>query len=269
MSRALAAASPAHEGWALLAIAQRDVTKLLRDRTRLAVSLAFPILLIAGLGSVLQQTVRRATGLDAITLLFTGVLAATLFQSAAAGMMSLIEDRESDFTRELFVAPVSRVTIVAGKVLGESVVALCQGAGIVIFAALFGVAMSAGQLLLLLPAGLGACLLGAAFGLATLAALPNQRAALQVFPFLVLPQYFLAGVVVPIQGLPRYLDLVSWLLPMRYAVDLVRAAFYFRLPAYASVVTPGPLVDAAVMAALFVLLLGAGAVLFNHRERTR
>ena len=42
---------PAHELSGLLVIAQRDVIKLLRDRPRLAVNLAFPVLLIGGLGS--------------------------------------------------------------------------------------------------------------------------------------------------------------------------------------------------------------------------
>ena len=51
------AAGTARELSALLAIAQRDVTKLLRDRPRLAVNLAFPVLLIGGLGAVLQPTV--------------------------------------------------------------------------------------------------------------------------------------------------------------------------------------------------------------------
>jgi ABC-2 type transport system permease protein len=124
----------AHELWALVAIAQRDVIKLLRDRARLAVSLAFPIILIAGLGSVLQSTVGRVTGLDAVTLAFTGVLAATLFQSVAAGMISIAEDRENDFSRELFVTPVSRLTLLGGKVAGESLVALCQGGCVVVFA---------------------------------------------------------------------------------------------------------------------------------------
>jgi ABC-2 type transport system permease protein len=167
------------------------------------------------------------------------------------------------------VAPVSRMTIVSGKVLGESLVALTQGVGVVAFALLLGIRMSPGQLGALLPTAVGCCLLGGAFGLATLAALPNQRAALQVFPFVILPQYFLAGVVAPLRGLPGYLDLVSWLMPLRYPVDLTRAAFYSGRPAYDQVVTESPLVDAAVMAALFVVLVILGALLLEHRERNR
>lgn len=259
----------AHQAWSLLAIAGRDVTKLLRDRTRLLVSLAFPVLVFAGLGSVLQPTLGRVTGLNAINLIFTGVLAATLFQSAAAGLMSLIEDRETDFAREMFVAPVSRVTIVAGKVIGECLVALVQGVGIVVIAVLVGVRLDPGQALLLVPASVGSALLGAAFGLAALAALPNQRVALQVMPFVILPQYFLAGVVAPLRGLPGYINGLGWAMPMRYPVNLTRAAYYLGQPGYGRAVAESPLLDAAVMAGLFVVLLLLGALLFEYRERSR
>ncbi len=135
--------------------------------------------------------------------------------------------------------------------VGEPLVALCQGIGVVAFAALFGVRMSPGQVAALLPPSAGCCLFGGAFGLATLPALPNQRAALQVFPFVVLPQYFLAGVVAPLRGLPTCLDVVSWAMPLRYAVDLTRAAFCAGTPGYRTAVTEAPLLDAAVMAALW------------------
>ncbi len=258
-----------HQIWSLAAIAARDLTKLLRDPTRLAVSLAFPVLIFAGLGNVLQPSLGRATGLDAVTLVFTGVLAATLFQSAAAGVMSLIEDRGTDFAREMFVAPVGRITIVAGKVAGETLVALVQGVGMLVFGAAFGVRFDLVHLLLLVPACLASTLLGAAFGLATLAALPNQRAALQVMPFVILPQYFLAGVVAPLRGVPILLDALGWAMPMRYPVDLVRAAFYLGRPGYAMAVAESSLLDAAVAAVLFVAFLLAGASVFEWRERSR
>ena len=159
----------------MLTIAQRDVIKLVRDRPRLAVNLAFPVLLIAGLGGLLQATVGRVTGLEhGHAGSFTGVFAASLFQSAAAGMISIVEDRENDFSRELFIAPVARMTLLAGKVTGESAVAVCQGA---VHRARSGSRWASGwtgwQAAGLAGTGLACCLLGAAFGLATIAALPN------------------------------------------------------------------------------------------------
>jgi len=258
-----------HELSAVAITAQRDVIKLLRDRPRLAVNLAFPVLLIGGLGAILQPTVGRVTGLSAVTLAFTGVLAASLFQSAAAGMISIVEDRENDFSRELFVAPVLRVTLVAGKVAGESLVALAQGVLITGFAAAFGVRMSAGQLAGLVAPALACCLLGAAFGLATVAALPNQRSAMQIFQFLIIPQYVLGGVLVPLRGTAPYLQVLARLMPMRYVVELTRAAFYAGAPGYRQVVTGRPLTDAVIAAGLFAVLLAAGSAVFGYRERAR
>jgi ABC-2 type transport system permease protein len=255
--------------WALLAIAQRDVIKLIRDRPRVAVNLAFPVMLIAGLGSVLQPTVGKVTGLNAVTLAFTGVLAATLFQSAAAGMISIVEDRENDFSREIFVTPVPRLILVGGKVAGETAVALCQGAAVVAFALAFGVRAPAPRLAALLLPGLACALVGGAFGLATIAVLPQQRSAMQIFQFLIIPQYVLGGVLVPVTGLPGWLNVLAWAMPMRYGVDLARAVFYAGTPGYGQVVAGGPALDAAVLAVMFVTFMIVGAVVFNHRERTR
>jgi ABC-2 type transport system permease protein len=254
---------------AILAIAQRDVIKLIRDRPRMAVNLAFPVLLIAGLGGVLQSTVGEVTGLDSVALAFSGVLAATLFQSAAAGMISIVEDRENDFSRELFVAPVARLALVTGKVLGETSVALVQGVCVVGFALAVGVRMGPEQLARMAPVCLACCLLGGAFGLATIAVLPNQRAAMQVFQFLIIPQYVLGGVLAPLRGLSGYLDVVAWAMPLRYAVDLNRAAFYAGTPGYGAAVPGDPVLDAAVVAGLFLVFLVAGAMTFEYRERTR
>ena len=254
---------------ALLVIAQRDVIKLLRDRPRLAVNLAFPVLLIAGLGSLLQSTVGRVTGLSTITLSFTGVLAASLFQSAAAGMISIVEDRENDFSRELFIAPVTRPTLLAGKITGEAAVAASQGVLIVAFALAFGVRMTGVQLLGLAGTGAACCLLGAAFGLATIAALPNQRSAMQIFQFLIIPQYVLGGVLVPLTHAPRLLADIAWLMPMRYGVELVRAVFYAGTPGYGRVVTVGAGADLIVIAVLTAALLITGAWLFSYREQVR
>ena len=250
-------------------VAQRDLLKLLRDRPRLAVSLAFPLFLVAGLGSLLQPTVGVVTGLSAVTLAFTGVLAATLFQSAAAGMISIVEDRESDFARVLFVTPVSRATLIAGKLCGECLVALVQAGCVVAFAAMIGVPMPAGALLLLMPASLAAGLAGAAFGLVTIAVLPTQRSAMQVFQFLIIPQYVLAGVLVPLHGAAAWLRAVSLVMPLRYVVDLTRAAYYAGAVGYRQAVVGDPAVDAAVTVVLLIGFLIAGGLLFSYRERTR
>jgi ABC-type multidrug transport system permease subunit len=121
----------------------------------------------------------------------------------------------------------------------------------------------------MLPTGIAACLLGGSFGLVLMANLGSQRAANQIFPFLILPQYFLAGVFSPIANLPIYLEALSRISPLRYAVDLVRGVYYAGQPDYARVVLDTPLLNLVVSGALFVVFLGLGTALFVRRERYR
>jgi ABC-2 type transport system permease protein len=253
----------------ILTIAYRDLVKFVRDPTRLAVSFVFPVIFIGILGGSFQSNLGAGFGFDFVAFTFTGVLAQTLFQSTADGVISLIEDRENDFSQEIFVSPISRYSIIVGKIVGESLVALTQGIGIVLFGAIIGVSISLGQLLALIPVALAACLLGGSFGILILANLSSRRVATQIFPFVMLPQFFLAGVFNPIKVLPPYLEVLSLLSPMRYAIDLARGIFYAGKPDYEQVVLQPPLVNLAVMAAMFAVFLVVGTLLFVRRERNR
>jgi ABC-2 type transport system permease protein len=253
----------------ILTIAYRDLVKFLRDPGRLVATFIFPVIFIGILGGSFQSNLGAGFGFDFIAFTFTGVLGQTLFQSTADGIISLIEDRENDFSQEIFVSPISRYSIVFGKILGESLVALTQGLGIVVFGLIIGVSISLGQLLALLPVALACCLFGGSFGVLILANLSSRRLASQVFPFIMLPQFFLAGVFNPIKVLPPYLEILSLLSPMRYAIDLARGVFYAGHPEYTEVVLQPPLVNLTIMAALFTVFLIAGTFLFVRRERNR
>lgn len=254
---------------AILMLAQRDVTKLVRDRARLVSELVFPIIFIGVLGASLQANLGSTAGYDFLAFTFTGVFAMTLFQTTAQGIISLIDDRETDFAQEIFVSPISRYTIVVGKIVGETLVASPVAAGIVVFAWVIGVPLGSERVAGLVFGGLVAAFFGGAFGLLVLANLPNRRAATQVFPFVMLPQYFLSGIFNPIAILPWYLDVASRISPMRYAVDLVRGLYYAGSPERDKVVLQPIAFDFAIMAAGFVLFMAVGTALFVRSERNR
>jgi ABC-2 type transport system permease protein len=258
-----------HELSAVLAIAQRDLVKLLRDRTRLIADLAFPVIFIGVLGTSLEAGFGQAGEFNFLTFVFTGVLAQTLWQSSAMGVISLIEDRENDFSQEIFVSPISRYSIVVGKVLGESLVALPQGIGIVAFGALIGIPLSLATVVAFVPVVLVITLFGGAFGVLVLSRLPNRRAATQIFPFIMLPQFFLAGVFNPIGNLPLPLDIASHIAPMRYAVDLLRNVYYAIHPEAVQVPLATAPQNLAIIGVLFVLFIGIGTAFFVRAEQNR
>jgi len=258
-----------HEASAVLAIAHRDLVKLLRDRARLIADLAFPMIFIGVLGTSLQAGFGDVSGFDILAFVFTGVLAQTLWQSSAMGVISLIEDRENDFSQEIFVSPISRYSIVIGKVLGESLVALPQGVAIVAFGFVIGIPLSAASVLALVPAALVITVFGGAFGVLVLSRLPNRRAATQIFPFIMLPQFFLAGVFNPIENLPWFLDALSRLAPMRYAVDLLRNVYYAIHPESVDVPLASFPANLAIIGALFAAFIVVGTALFVRAEQNR
>jgi ABC-2 type transport system permease protein len=258
---------------AIFTIAYRDMIKFSRDRARIVSSFIFPFVFIGVIGASFQGGLGSALGYNFMIFTFTGVYAQTLFQSAAFGVISLIEDRDTDFTQEIFVSPVSRYAIIFGKILGESLVAMAQGIGIIAFVIIAGLAsgitITVGQILILIPVGIVVCLLGGAFGIIILANLRSRRAAEQIFPFIMLPQYFLAGVFNPLFNLPPLVAFASHISPLRYAVDLTRGAFYNGTTDYQHTVLASPVLNMSVIAALFALFLITGTIMFIRAERNR
>jgi ABC-2 type transport system permease protein len=253
----------------IVAIAARDLQKFLRDPARLIAAIVFPFALMFLMGGTLQLNLGRAAGFNFIGFTFTGLLGMTLFQSTALGITSLMEDRQNDFAQEVFVSPVSRYSIVFGKIAGETLVALAQGLPLVVFALVLRVPLTGGEMVLLIPVAIAACLLGGTFGLVMLSLMTDQRGANQFFNFIFLPQYFLAGLFTPIANLPWYLEVLSLISPMRYVVDLVRGVFYAGKAEYGKVVLLDPRLNLAAMAALFAVFMVVGTARFVRRETNR
>lgn len=254
---------------AIITIAYRDVTKFARDRMRVLATFIFPFVFVGVLGGSFQSNIGAEVGFNYLTFIFTGVIGQTLFQSTASGIISLIEDRENDFSQEVFVAPVSRYSLILGKILGESTVALLQGFGILLFGVIMGVPLSLVQVFALLPVMVIICLYGGAFGILVMSQLTSQRTANQIFPFLIFPQFFLSGVFGPIKNLPLPLFILSRIVPMTYAVDYVRSVFYWGQPAYSKVVLYSAWVDLAVISVLFVIFVTIGTFFFVRNEREK
>ncbi len=257
------------EANAILTLAYRDLLKLMRDPGRLIATLIFPLMFIVILGGSMQANLGSGFNINYLAFIFTGVFAQTLFQSSALGVVSLIDDRENDFSQEVFVSPISRYSIILGKIIGETLVSLTQAAGVLVFGILAGLSFTPSQLIGLAWTGVVTCLFGAAFGVIILSNMNNRRTADSIFNYVMLPQFFLAGIFNPIKVLPWYLDILSRISPLRYAVDLTRDVFYLGGGDYPKVVLQGLGYNLFLITAGFLLFLLIGTFLFVRRERNR
>jgi ABC-2 type transport system permease protein len=254
---------------AIFALGYREIVRFSRDYARIVVTFVFPIVFIGILGASLESNLGEVAGYSFITFAFTGVLGQILFQTTALGVIALREERESNLIQEVFVSPISRYTIILGKIFGESMVALTQCIGVILFGSFIGIVMTTHQMLSMLPLLVVVCLLGGSFGALILSIMKSPRGVQQVFPLLIVPQIFLAGVFSPIKILPFHVLFLSRIMPMTYAVDIVRSVFYRGLPEASETVIFSTHTDLYVSIGFFVAFIMIGTYLFVRGERNR
>lgn len=201
----------------------RDLLRFWRDKIRMVTALAFPLLFLIVFGSGLSGTMGMlAPGVDFSKFMFPGIIGMTVLMTSFTSGVSVVWDREFGFLKEVLVAPVSRVAVAAGKTLGGATVALIQGTLILLFAPIFGVMLSPGILLKLLPVMfLVACALSA-MGIFLASRIKSMEAHQAVMQLLMFPMIFLSGVFFPVNNLPPWMNVLVKINPATYGVDSIR-----------------------------------------------
>jgi ABC-2 type transport system permease protein len=133
----------------------------------------------------------------------------------------LIEDVERGFLRPILVAPVSRMSIVVGKILARLLLSLLLAILMIGTLALFtGFALP--------HVGIAAYALAAitfgfvALGLLLAIALGRLESFRTIATFVTVPLYLLSGIFFPVESLPGPLYVLALANPHTYGVDLFR-----------------------------------------------
>src|SRR3982751_4811564 len=150
-----AGAAPASPGVLLpaLSLAQRELVRFLRQRNRIVGALATPIVFWLLIGAGMGRSFRAAgtpEGYGYLQFFFPGTILMILLFTAIFSTISIIEDRREGFLQSVLVAPVSRMSIVLGKVLGGTVLAFGQALLFLLLGPLVGVKPTAAGLVLAL-----------------------------------------------------------------------------------------------------------------------
>ncbi len=152
-----------------------------------------------------------------------GVL--TLLQTLLLTAMSVAREREEGTFDQLLVTPFRPAEVMAGKALPSVLVGVVQATNILLVAQLWFRIPFAGSFLTLY-AGLSLFLL-AAVGIGLLLssiAATMQQAMLYGF-LIMMPFALLSGLATPISSMPRVLQYVTLLNPLRYAIDIAERVY--------------------------------------------
>jgi ABC-2 type transport system permease protein len=238
----------------------REVKKYLRSRTQVIASLGSPIMYLGVLGFGLGPVFARAGEGSYLQFMAPGVIGMTVLFTSMFSGIALLWDRQFGFLKETLVAPVPRLWIMVGRTLGGATVAMIQGILIFVVSLIAGFRPSS---IVVLPLALLVLLLTAvvfaALGTAIGSTLKDMQGFQLVMNFMVMPIFFLSGALYPLSNLPRVLSWLTRIDPLTYGVDGVRGALI-------GVTHFGVATDLAALAAVAVLLLGAGAWRFSKIE---
>lgn len=254
---------------AIITIALRDVTLALRSPGTIIMSLAMPLVMMGMLGGSLAQNMAGGLGFDYNKFMMVGMVVNMLFMVTTSGMVSLVEDRTTDFTQEMMVSPVSRYAIVIGKIFGSSFGALVSMVCTLLVGLIMGITLSAGQLLMMFLLSPLMCLSGGALAMIIMGLVKSNKTANIAVMLITMPQMFLSGALIPINNSSGILYVLSHAMPMTYCLDLVRAVIYAGTPEYSSVVLFNPVVNFFAIVALTLICLVVGTFLFARSEKSR
>jgi ABC-2 type transport system permease protein len=262
-------ASIARELNAVLAIAWREILRAVKSPLSLAFTVIFPILFIGILGGSISQNLSGALPYAYLPYMLIGMIANTMYQGTITGVTNLVEERENDFTAELFVAPISRYSVLLGKLIGSGIAALVSLVGIVAMIFVMQIPMDAGDLVRVFALTPVLALAGGALGVFLIGITQDPKVVAVAVPLLIFPQLFLSGALIPVAASSGILGLLSKIIPMTYSIDLARNIFYWGKPEYALTVLHGPWLDLAVTVGFFLVFTIVGTVLFVRADRNR
>lgn len=203
----------------------RDVKKFWRERSRLLGGIARPILWLLILGSSLKPVVSNTEltgGHDYTQYIFPGVIALTLIFASMQSAMSIIWDREFGFLKEVLAAPVSRLAIILGKILGGATQATLQGIITLCFAPLIGLWPTPLIIVELLVMMFVLSFSLTALGVVIASRMSSFEGFGTVSNFVVMPMYFLSGAIYPLSSAPDWMKPLIAVNPMSYGVDAMR-----------------------------------------------
>ncbi len=152
-----------------------------------------------------------------------GIMAMVVMFAVMTGLAASISREKEDGTLDgILVAPIDRLTIILGKAFAQTTRGLLQAAVVLGLAILiFGVVVHGNILLVALLLILGVFSF-VGLGVVISAIATRQETAMSIMMTLQFPMLFLSGVFFPIQQMPTFMQVISKVIPLTYAVQALR-----------------------------------------------
>ena len=242
---------------AIITLWKRELVRFFRQRSRIVGALGTPIVFWFLLGSGIGSSFSLPTpsgDINYMEYFYPGTIVMILLFTSIFSTISIIDDRKEGFLQSVLVAPIPRVAIVAGKILGSMTIALSQAAFFMLIAPMVvGVEITAIPFTILV---LGLVAFGlTALGYVIAWSLDSTQGFHAIMNLFLIPMWLLSGAVFPPTGAPDWLGWVMAANPLTYGVGAVRWSLYGDLQ-YASMGGPAPALSLAVIVSFAIVMFG-------------
>jgi ABC-2 type transport system permease protein len=244
----------------VIAVAAREITVFFKSPGTIIMSLAMPLMMMGMIGGNMMGI---AGGEALGEFMLVGMLVNMLFMVTSMGMSSLVDDHETDFNQEILVSPVSRYSLVIGKIFGSAFGAIVSMAGTLIIGLIMGITLPVGQLLLILALSPLMCFAGGALTMILIGLIKSKKTANLAVMLITMPQMFLSGAIIPVNESNTVLLILSRMMPMTYCIDLARGITGVEAAMF------NPLINFAAIAGLTLICLVIGTFFFARTEKNR
>lgn len=198
---------------------RREMTRFLRNRARLVMGLAAPLLFLFVLGNGIGSAGGDLGHYQAF--LFPGTLLMVVQGPAVAVGTVIVWDRQSGFLRQMLVAPVRRGAVLAGICLGGATTGALYALPVLALAGPMGLPYHPRLLLVLAEVALLTFAL-TALGVSAAVCIRRPETFQIVSGLAMAPAMLLSGALFPVGGLPSWLGAAVLANPLSYGVDALR-----------------------------------------------
>jgi ABC-2 type transport system permease protein len=254
---------------AMVAIAAREVMRLVKSPGAIIANMIFPMIFLGIMGGSLSQNLAGNVGYNFLQFVMIGMIVFNMYLGTASGITSLVAERDMNLTQEFYVSPISRYTIILGRMLGTSIGSLVSLIGVLIIALVMRIPLGGIQIVRLILITPAFCLVGASLGMFFIGFVQDAKVAQMGAMIIVMPQMFFSGTIIPIAHSTGIIDVLAKLMPLTYLNDLARGVFYTGDSVYELVVLQHPLFNIGVIAAFFLLFSIIGTIMFTKSEQNR
>jgi len=218
-------------GLAAWTLCRRELVRFYRQRSRIIGVIGSPLVFWFLIGSGLGNSFRHPNAppeMNYLEYFLPGTIVLIVLFTAIFSTISIIEDRREGFLQSVMVAPVPRMSIALGKILGGTILSLFQGLIMLLLAPFVGISFTPVSILFILIT-----LFLISFGLTGLGFLiawkmESTQGFHAVMNLFLIPLWLLSGALFPASGAAGWLGKLMLANPLTYGVAALRQGLYLE-----------------------------------------